>query len=375
MKKWLIALCCVLIAAAVAFVTVVNNKNTRIDTLNKDLSDIQAEYNTLKEKSEKDEKTIQDLNQQVSDLTDEKDGLTAENGRLNETLEGLNRNLSSSQQKLQGVMYILTDGAEGKIDSILSPFMKIFQDVGTDSAYFEAVNYVNEHKLMDPLEDEVFGVSEKATLGELADSLYRLEGKTGTIGEAVSALLDTEKNWLAAQGPAEEAVEEVAEAVDEAAEETAETAEEAVEEAAAAEPEKEIAEAADTAATAEETAEAAEPEAGGEVSAAVEETEAAAEVTEEAAAETAEAAAEPEATEEISEDAEEAPAEETDKATEAPAEDETLVLTKDRILSFCNAFCGTKGIEMPEIVFPGDNETEAVRGDLAIVLLKLAQAE
>ena len=94
MKKWLIALCCVLIAAAVAFVTVLNNKNTSIDTLNKDLSDIQAEYNTLKDKNEKNEKTIQELNQQVDELTAEKDGLNAENGRLNETLEGLNRNLS-----------------------------------------------------------------------------------------------------------------------------------------------------------------------------------------------------------------------------------------------------------------------------------------
>ena len=122
LKKWLIALCCVLVAAAIAIVTILNNSNSRIDTLNQDLGNIQAEYNTLKEKNEKDEQTIQDLNHQVTELTTEKDRLTAENGQLNETLEGLNRNLSSSQQKLQGVMYILTDGAQGNIESILSPY-------------------------------------------------------------------------------------------------------------------------------------------------------------------------------------------------------------------------------------------------------------
>ena len=55
LKKWLIALCCVLVAAAIAIVTILNNSNSRIDTLNQDLGNIQAEYNTLKEKNEKDE--------------------------------------------------------------------------------------------------------------------------------------------------------------------------------------------------------------------------------------------------------------------------------------------------------------------------------
>ena len=82
MKKWLIALCCVLVAAAIAIVTILNNSNSRIDTLNQDLGNIQAEYNTLKEKNEKDEQTIQDLNHQVTELTTEKDRLTAENEAL-----------------------------------------------------------------------------------------------------------------------------------------------------------------------------------------------------------------------------------------------------------------------------------------------------
>ena len=33
MKKWLIVLCCIVLAGAVAFVTVVNNKQGQIDTL------------------------------------------------------------------------------------------------------------------------------------------------------------------------------------------------------------------------------------------------------------------------------------------------------------------------------------------------------
>ena len=371
MKKWLIALCCVLIAAAVAFVTVVNNKNTSIDTLNKDLSDIQAEYNTLKDKNEKNEKTIQELNQQVDELTAEKDGLNAENGRLNETLEGLNRNLSSSQQKLQGVMYILTDGAEGKIDSILSPFMKIFQDVGTDSAYFEAVNYVHEHKLMDPIEDEVFGVSEKATLGEFADSLHRLQGeRSSSIEEAVTELLEMEQVWLAKLETAEEAAEEPDEAneetVEEPAEATAETAEEPAE--AMAETAEEPADA--MAETADDMQEAATEEADEVMDeAAAELTEETAEASEETSEDTA-----PEAEEPIEEATEEDASEKTVETAEKDSEDETLVLTKERILSFCNAVCSIKGTEMPEIIFP-DAEADAVRGDLAIVLMKLAQAE
>ena len=319
MKKWLIALCCVLAAAVIAFV-VVMNKNTSIDNLSRDLGDLQAEYNSLKIKNEKDGTTIQDLNQQVEGLTADKDNLTAErdkltaeNNRLNETLESLNKNLSSSQQKLQGVMYILTNGEQGTIDGILSAFMKVFSDVSTSSAYFEAVDYVNEHKLMNPLGDEVFGVTEKATLGEFADSLYRLFGKTGTTAEATEALLKTEQAWLASQAPIKE----------EAAEEQAD---------AAAEP------------AAEEPGEAPAAEE------AAEETEAPA--AEEAAPEEGEAAG----------------------TAEPAAEDENTVLSRERILSFCSAVCAENGTETPEIVFPAAESEYAVRGDLAIAIMKLAKA-
>ena len=98
MKKWLIALCCVLVAVVVAFVTVQNNSNSQIDRLNTDLGDMSEEYNTLKEKAEKDEKTIADLNQQVETLTGETARLTAENSQLNESLETLTLRLSNSQE-------------------------------------------------------------------------------------------------------------------------------------------------------------------------------------------------------------------------------------------------------------------------------------
>ncbi len=345
MKKWLIALCCILIAGIVAFVTVLNNSNARIDTLNEDLGGLQAEYNSLKEKSEKDEKKIEELNLQVENLTAENGtliaengALAAENGQLNETLEGLNRNLSSSEQKLQGVMYILTDGERGSIDSLLSPYIKIFQDVPLDDPYFEAVSYANEHQLMAPLEEEVFGAAEKATLGEFAEGLYALQGKAGTRAEAVSALLETEKAWQAAQEPAEEA--ETAEET--TAEEAAETAEEAAETVT-----EEVAE---TSEAVEETAEAAAEEAAETVEEATETAEETADATEEAAAE--------EAAPEIAAE---------------PAEDENTLLTKERMLTLAGVYCFENGKELPEIIFPETAAEEAVRGDLAIVLSTLAQ--
>ena len=409
MKKWLIALCCVLIAGVVASVTLLNNRNGQIDTLNKDLGDIQAEYNSLKEKSENDEKTIADLNQQVENLTAENGQLTAANGRLNETLETLNRNLSSSQEKLQGVMYILTDGAQGSIDSLLSPYLKIFEDAPLDSPYFEAVNYVCEHQLMNPLGEEVFGVTEKATLGELADGLYRLQGKTGGQEEAVSALLSAEQAWLAAQSPAEDA----APAADAPAEET-EAAPAAEEEPAAAEEEAAAEEApvpaaeaaAETApeAAAESPAEASEPETETAEETATEEApapegEAETPDVESEAVTAAEAEAEaPAAETEDAEKAEAAPAEEPaepetaeagEEAAEAdttaetaaepgeaaPAEDAALSLTRTRLLTLCQAFCAEAGKDCPEIVFPESGAAEALRGDLAMALLKLATAE
>ncbi len=132
MKKWLIGLCCVLAVTAIAFVTVVNNQNGRIDTLNKDLGEIQTEVNTLKEKNAESEKTIQGLNEQVDSLTTERDQLTAENGKLAEDLENLNRNLSSSEQKLQNVMYILTDGAQGSIDSMMDILTKNAEEAAAE---------------------------------------------------------------------------------------------------------------------------------------------------------------------------------------------------------------------------------------------------
>ena len=194
MKKWLIAFCCIVLAGAVAFVTVVNNKQGQIDTLNKDLSDVQAENNTLKEQGEKDAQAIQDLTKQVEDLTAERDTLseengklTEENGKLTETLDGMNRNLTASQQKMQGILYIMTDGAQGSIDSVLSPYVKIYADVGVDSPYFDAVDYVTGKELMEARGEETFGAAEPATLGEMADGLYRIQGKTGTQEEAVAA--------------------------------------------------------------------------------------------------------------------------------------------------------------------------------------------
>ncbi|MBR2823328.1 MAG: hypothetical protein IKE24_06570 [Clostridia bacterium] len=422
MKKWLIALCCIVLAGAVAFVTVVNNKQGQIDTLNKDLSDVQAENNTLKEKGEQDAKTIQDLNQQVEALTAEKDVLTAENGQLTENLEGLTRNLSASQQKMQGILYIMTDGAQGSIESVLSPYMKIYADVAVDSPYFEAVDYVVEHQLMDAQDDENFGAAEAATLGEMAEGLFRMQGLSGTREEAAANLLETEKAYLAAMTPAEEnAVDGTAEetpaaeeaAVEEtvveapAAEETvaeeaaaeaptAEApAEEAVAEEAAAEAPTAEAPAAETPAeeapaAADETvaeeaaaeaptaetpaAEAPAEEAAAEEAAAVAETAAEATTAEEAAAE-APAAEAPTAEEAVAEEATvEAPAEAAEAvAEEAPVEDSSTVLTRERILALCKAFCGDQ--EMPEILFPETEATEATRGDLAILLKTLDQAK
>lgn len=277
MKKWMIACCCILVAAVVAIVFIVNNSNNRIDTLNKDLQGIQTENNSLKEKSEQDDKTIEDLNLQVGELTSEKERLTAENVKLSETIDGMSKNLSSSQQKLQGVMYILTDGEQGSIEGYLSPFMKIYQDVSMDSPYFVSIAYAEENQLMAAESEEVFGAQTPLTLGETAESLFRLQGREGTRAEAVAALLQAEK---ALTGTAEEP------------------------------------------------------------------------------------AAEPEATEE--------PTEEQTAEPEA-AEDENTILTRERLLALCGAWCQEAGKEMPGIVLPESDAAEAVRGDLAIVLRALAE--
>ena len=72
---------------------------------------------------------------------------------------------------------------------------------------------------------------------------------------------------------------------------------------------------------------------------------------------TAEAAAEP-AAEETAEEA---------------IEDETLILTRERILSLCGAVCAEAGKELPEISFPAAGAEEATRGDLAIALAAMAE--
>ena len=216
MKKWLIALCCVLVAASIAFVTVLNQRNTQIDTLNQDLGNLQTEYNHLKEKSDADDETIQQLNQQVDSLTQETERLTAENGTLSDNLDGMTRNLSASQEKLQGVLYILTDGAEGNIDSVLSPYVKIYEDIPLNSPYFDAVSQAVAQGLLQPMGENVFGAAEAATLGEFAQALAILQGRTDEAPEdSVAALLALEQAWIASQQPAEEAPAEKAPAAEE----------------------------------------------------------------------------------------------------------------------------------------------------------------
>ena len=274
MKKWLIALCCILIAGVVAFVTFMSNSNSRLDALNRDLGEVQAENNSLKEKAEQDEKTISDLNSQVENLTAENrelaetvDTLTVQNGQLNETLDSVNRNLSSSQQKLQGVMYILTDGVQGSINSVLSPYVRIFQDVPLDSPYYDAVRFVTDWNLMVPAGEDVFGAYERTSLPEVAQSLARLQGKDVTAEEAAASLLETEQAWLASRQ-------------DEKAEEAAEPA----------------------------------PEAAGA---------------------------------------------------------DTSVLTRERLLSLCGAYAAENGKDLSQAAFPESESEEALRGDLALVLVLL----
>ena len=367
MKKWLIALCCILAAVTIAFVTILNSKNGKLDALNKDLGEIQATVNSLTEKNEESEKAIKGLNQQVEDLTAERDQLALENGQLNESLDGLNRNLSSSQQKLQSVMYILTDGAQGSIESVLAPYVRIYEDVKPGNVYFEAVGYVSEHKLMVPIGEEVFGLGDKATLGELAEGLWRLEGKSGTQAEAVEALLAEEKA-LAVEAPVSgETANDantstpVADAEETPADAAAETAEE--------NPVKETAEA-DEETTAEEAAGPAEETLAEEVAEPAEETESGeAEPAEEAMAE-----AEADESLTVPETAEENAAETEAEVPEA-SEDENTVLTRERLLSLCGVYCQARGKALPVISLPASEAAEALRGDLAIALCALAQSE
>ena len=349
MKKWLFVLCCLLVIAVVAIVVIMRNNDSAIDSLNKDLYESRTKISSLEEKAAENEKQIQDLDAQVVNLTAERDKLTEDNGKLTESLENVNRNLSSSQQKLQGVLYILTDGAQGAIDSILSPYVKIFRDAGLDSPYFDAVGHVTEHRLMNAADEEVFGVWDKATLGEFATGVYAVRNLSGTPAEAVAAVLDAEKAWLESRQPAEEPAAEEPAAEEPAVEEPA-AEEPAAEELAAEEP------------AAEEPA-AEEP--------AAEEPAAEEPAAEEPAAE--EPAAEEPAAEEpaAGEPAAEEPAAEEPAAEEPVVEDETTVLTRERLLALCRVVCDESSQVFPEIVFPESNDTDANRGDLAIVLTAL----
>ena len=210
-----------------------------------------------------------------------------------------------------------------------------------ENPYFDAVNHVSDLELMLPREEEVFGVDEKATLGELAEGYYAISKLQGTRTEAAADLLQQEKTWLAAKAEKAGTPEDEADVTETGA------AEEAAAEPAAEEPAEAAAEPA-----AEEPAEAA---------------------AEPAAEEPAEAAAEPTAEEPAEAEAE--PAAEEPEAAAEPEEDENLILTRERLLSFCEAICYAKEWEMPEIVFPESDEPEANRGDLAIVLMKLNEAE
>ncbi len=399
MKKWIICLCCLLLTAVIAIFVILQNNNTRVDELNKELYESRTEISSLKEKAAEDEKRIQELDTWVGDLTAERDQLATDKGELEESIENMNRNLTSSQQKLQGVLYILTDGVQGNIESVLSPYMKIFRDVGLESPYFDAVSHVIEHKLMSAREEELFSVDEKATLGEMAEGLYIMKHLTGTRTDATNALLNTEKTWLSSQQPAEETPaeeeapaeesEEVADASTEepaaeepAAEEPA-AEEPAAEEPAAEEPaaEEPVAEepAAEEPAAEEPAAEepAAEEPAAEEPAAeepAAEESAAEEPAAEEPAAEES-AAEEPAAEEPAAEEpAAEEPAAETAPAEEV-ADDESTVLTRERLLALCKAVCYENGWAEPEIALPESGETEANRGDLAIVLAMLDQIE
>ncbi|MBQ3920731.1 MAG: hypothetical protein II689_00705, partial [Firmicutes bacterium] len=67
-------------------------------------------------------------------------------------------------------------------DAVLNPFGAVdatqteFEDVPEGHAHYEAVRFVFEEMIMDPLGETVFGVDEKATVGELSGALYALIG-------------------------------------------------------------------------------------------------------------------------------------------------------------------------------------------------------
>ena len=100
MKKWIAALCAVVIIAGAVIGIIASNGNQRVDALNKDLADRQTEIDSLLRQTEADAETIKDLNVQVEQAKETIDGLTAENGRLSGEIEQLNTNLSAKRKML-----------------------------------------------------------------------------------------------------------------------------------------------------------------------------------------------------------------------------------------------------------------------------------
>ena len=251
MKKWIAALCAVVIIAGAVIGIIANNGNQRVDALNKDLADRQTEIDSLLRQTEADAETIKDLNVQVEQAKETIDGLTAENGRLSGEIEQLNTNLSSSQQKLQQIITIITGEAENA-----SPYT----DVAADSAFFPAVSYVVEKGLMEARAEDLFGLEEPATEEEWALASARLEGFAPAAETAEEPAAETAEEPAAetAEEPAAETAEEpAAETAEEPAAETAEEpAAETAEEPAAETAEEPAAETAEepAAETAEEPA-------------------------------------------------------------------------------------------------------------------------
>ena len=81
MKKWIIALCCVVIAAGAAIGLIVSNNNQRVGELNDTLTARQAEIETLNKQAEEAAKTIEDLTGQISAAKEEISALADETRR------------------------------------------------------------------------------------------------------------------------------------------------------------------------------------------------------------------------------------------------------------------------------------------------------
>ena len=69
--------------------------------------------------------------------------------------------------------------------------------------------------------------------------------------------------------------------------------------------------------------------------------------------------------------AEEAPAEEAAESAPEAAGADTSVLTRERLLSLCGAYAAENGKDLSQAAFPESESEEALRGDLALVLVLL----